>query len=49
MAILLLTCSKVVLPNKLLAPKISHMLSSTYYSNVLIDGYTPPGTQWYTD
>ena len=48
MAMLFLTCSKVVMPIKLLAPTISHILSSTLYSNILIDGYTPPGTQWYT-
>ena len=40
MAMLFLTCSKVVMPIKLLALTISHML--------VIDGYMPPGTQWYT-
>ena len=40
MAMLFLTCSKVVMPIKLLALTISHML--------MIDGYMPPGTQWYT-
>ncbi|KAK2547640.1 hypothetical protein P5673_032336 [Acropora cervicornis] len=38
----LLNCSKVVIPIKLLARTISHMLSSTLYSHVLIDEYTPP-------
>ena len=43
MAILSLTCTKldqVVADQVLLAPTISHMLSSTLYSNDLIDGYT---------
>ena len=48
MAMLFLTCSKVVMPIKLLAPTISHMLSSSLYSHVLIDEYRPPGTHWYT-
>ena len=42
-AMLSLTCSKldqVVADEVLLAPTISHMLSSTLYSNDLIDGYT---------
>ena len=47
MAIVFLTYSKVVMPIKLLAPTISHMLSSTLYRHVLIDDYTP-GTHWYT-
>lgn len=53
MAMLFLTCSKVVMTIKLFARTISHMLSSTIYSNILIDGYTPPcvlsGTQWYSN
>ena len=43
MAMLSLTCTKldqVVADQVLLAPTISHMLSSTLYRNDLIDGYT---------
>ena len=48
MAMLFLTCTKVVMSIKLLAPTISHILSSTLYGSVLIDQFMPAGTQWYT-